>query len=40
MKQLFWCQKNLYNPRSYIGAMFAKYEKHIDFNEKLWYNKS
>jgi carbamoyltransferase len=36
----FWIPKNPGDPGSCVGAVLAKYEKHIDFNEKLWYNKS
>jgi carbamoyltransferase len=35
----FWTPKNPGDPGSCVGAVLAKYEKHIDFNEKLWYNK-
>ena len=36
----FWVPKNPGDPGSCVGAVLARYEKHIDFNEKLWYNKS
>ena len=36
----FWVPKNPGDPGSCVGAVLAQYEKHIDFNEKLWYNKS
>ena len=35
----FWIPKNPGDPGSCVGAVLAKYEKHIDFDEKLWYNK-
>lgn len=35
----FWIPKNPGDPGSCVGAVLARYEKHIDFNEKLWYNK-
>jgi carbamoyltransferase len=36
----FWVPKNPGDPGSCVGAVLARYEKHIDFDEKLWYNKS
>jgi carbamoyltransferase len=33
-----WVPKNPGDPGSCVGAVCAKYKKHIDFNENLWYN--
>ena len=34
-----WIPPNPGDPGSCIGAVLASEEKHIDFNEKIWYNK-
>jgi carbamoyltransferase len=36
----FWVPKNPGDPGSCVGAVLAKYEKHIDFHSDVWYNKS
>ena len=34
-----WVPKNPGDPGSCVGAVLAKYNRHIDFQEKMWYNK-
>ena len=34
-----WVPKNPGDPGSCIGAVCAKYKKHIDNSDKMWYNK-
>jgi len=34
-----WVPKNPGDPGSCVGAVCAKFHKHIDFNEEMWYNK-
>ena len=34
-----WVPTNPGDPGSCIGAVCAKYQKHIDFHGKMWYNK-
>ena len=33
-----WVPKNPGDPGSCVGAVCAKFEKHIDFREEMWYN--
>ena len=34
-----WVPKNPGDPGSCVGAVLAKYNRHIDFQDKMWYNK-
>ena len=34
-----WVPKNPGDPGSCIGAVLAKYHKHIDNSDEMWYNK-